>query len=199
MQYSLVFSDPPAPGSGARDFGENVLFENLPAEYKVYAFYYPGDMADPALEQALRNLAETTGKNLFVNIGRLNDPQLDKIVTRFQVDHYPVIIVTADASLASAEGETVTAYARLDDKRLLKAPERAVECVRELFNLFLQGKVADAVARAKGRERAEMARAVGEFFLGALKPVAAFISNLELSFSLADGKITVKGTRSAGV
>jgi hypothetical protein len=198
MAYCLVFSDPQPADSVARDFGENVLFANLSAEYRVYVFYYPGEMADPALEQALRGLGESAGKNLFINIGRLSDPQLDKIAKRFRIDHYPVIIVTADASLASAEDEAVTAYARLDDKRLLKAPERTVECVRELFNLFLQGKVAEAVARAKGRQRIEMARAVGDFALAALKPVTTFISNLEVSFSLADGTISIKSSRSAG-
>jgi hypothetical protein len=186
------------PGHGGKDFGENVLFANLSEQYKVYAFYYPGDVTDPDLEDALRTLADSAGKNLFVNIGRLNDPQLDKIAGRFKIKQYPVVIVTADQTLASAEGEAASAYVRLDNRRLFRPPYRVVGCVRELFNLFLQGKVAEAVAHAKNDRRAEKVREIGEFLGAALKPIAEFLGHLEISFSLAEGKITVKATKGAG-
>lgn len=202
MPYSLVFSDasdrlPGKRGMGEKDIGENVLFADLPAAYKVFAFYYPGDMTDPALETALRNLAAATGQNLFVNIGRLNDPQLDKIARRFEIEEYPVLIMTADPSLASAEGETESAYVRLDDKHLLKSPERTVQTVTALFNLFLQGKVAEALASAKGRQRSEKIRMVTDFFAGSLRHVGNFVQSLELSYSFIEGSLSLKASRSA--
>ncbi len=196
MQYSLEYSNTSDHLHGTKDLGENVLFANLPAACRVYAFYYPGDTTNPALETALRKVAADSGQNLFVNIGRLNDPQLYKIVSRFQIEKYPVVIMTADPSLASTPGENVTAYVRLDDERLLKSPERTSEVLLQLLNLFLQGKVAEAVAHAKGRQRAEMGHAVAEFLKGALGKFGSVLHNLELSYSLIEGTISLKASRS---
>ena len=77
MPYQLVLREPEEGSSKA--VGENIFLANLPANFPVYAFYYPAEMPDSDFEKLLRTLGERTGENLFVNIGRLNDPQFDKI------------------------------------------------------------------------------------------------------------------------
>src|SRR5262249_6055868 len=148
MAFQLILQSPAAKaravGEGSasrdikedsfRDIGENVLFYDLPLDYKVYAFYYPSAMGDPELEQRLRDLGRITGQNLLVNIGGLNDPQLGRIQTLFGIRNYPVIVVTALSDLASPANEYFTAYARLDSKHLLNSAVRTVECVEKLFN-----------------------------------------------------------------
>ncbi len=191
MAYELVIQE--APG---KDVGDNVFLQNLPAEYKVYLFYYPGAMPDERLEKALRNLGEMTGKNLFVNIGRLNDPEHEKIVGRFEIKNYPVILITAVGSLAAPQGEFCSAYARLDSKRLLGSPERTVECVQELFNLFLRGEVAKAISQAKWKQRAELAAVLGRYITDALKGLKDFVASRDISISFLEGKFELK--RSGG-
>ena len=76
MSYDLVLTEREA--DGLRAVGDNILFASLPAEYPVYAFYYPSETHDPEFEKKLRSLGERAGNNLFINIGRLDDPQLSK-------------------------------------------------------------------------------------------------------------------------
>jgi len=203
MRFDVVLQDTAGasdPARGDKALGEHVLFENLPAAYRVYAFYYPGSARTEETEKVLRELGESTGPNLFVNIGMINDRQWDRIASRFQIRRLPAVVVTADPSLASCEGENSTAYARLDDERLLPSGERTGRCVFELYNLFIQGKVAEAVSQAKSMQRAEKLRALGEFFRSALKPVGAWLAGIDqLTFSFAEVKIELKRSRSASV
>ena len=199
MGFDLVFeesSDNLEQSGGARGaakaVGDHVLFANTPPDCKVYVFYYPGTMQSRDAEEALRRLGEIAGLNLFVNLGQLDDPQYDWIASRFQIRNLPVVIITGAASLASAEGESVTAYVRLDDKKLLSSGEKTGECVQELYNLFIRGEVAQAVSLAKGMRRAEMIRSIGDFLTRALKPVGTYLAGLEISYSLIEGKLTLK-------
>ena len=93
LQQPGALDEPPE--SGTRAAAKNVLFEDLPYEYKVYPFYYPAEMPDTILEDKLRRLGQTTGENLFINIGRLNDPLLGTIIKHCGITNYPVIVITA--------------------------------------------------------------------------------------------------------
>jgi hypothetical protein len=189
MNYQLILAEPPGE---TKDVGENVFFADLPAEYKVYAFYYGGAMGNETLEARLRALGGTTGNNLFVNIGRLDDPKFDEIQKRFEIRKLPVIIVTAIDDLASPAGEYVTAFARLDSKSLLDAPDRTIECVQELFNLFLQGKVREAMTHAKWQQRKELLKGLTSFFAGPLKSLKDFMFERDISISVLQGKFELK-------
>jgi hypothetical protein len=61
-------------GERTKDVGENVFLDDLSYSYKVYLFYYPSALPNEVLEDRLRRIGEMTGRNLFVNIGRLDDP-----------------------------------------------------------------------------------------------------------------------------
>jgi hypothetical protein len=189
MPYDLVFISPPEE---KKLVGENVFFANIPADCKVYAFYYPDAMPDRALERGLRELGERTGKNLFVNIGQLDDPQFNHVVDKFAIKTYPVIVVTAEASLGSPAGEFMTAFARLDGKTLLASPEDTVKCVQELFTQFLQGNIAQAISAAKWAQRKEFLASLAGHLTKALKSVAKYIASRDISFSFAVGKLELK-------
>ena len=187
-----MLTEKPVEGESTRDFGDNVFLSNLPADYKVYAFYYGGAMGDETLEAKLRTLGEKTGKNLFVNLGGLNDPKYEEILKRFEIKKLPVIVVTAIDGLASPAGEYLTAFARLDNKDLLSSPDRTIECVQELFLLFLQGKVAEAMSKAKWTQRKELVGVLTNFFAAALKPIKDFILERDFSISILTGKFELK-------
>ena len=195
MAFRLVLTQPPANDRKDvrdKDVGDNIFLADLPSDYKVYALYYPGAMPDVALETKLRDLGNVTGKNLLVNIGKLNDPQYDRVVAYFGVTEYPVIVVTAIASLASPLEDYVTTYARLDSQHLLNSSDRTVECVQKLFNLFIQGEVAKAVSKAKWSQRKEVLLSLTHLFANALKSVAGFIADRDISVSVLEGKFELK-------
>ena len=63
---------------------------------------------------------------------------------RFGIVRWPVIVVTAVSPLAATpEGDN--AFVRLDSRSLFGKPEELLRTVEELFNLFLGGKIAQAV------------------------------------------------------
>jgi hypothetical protein len=190
LSYRLIAAG--QPGDTQRDVGDNVLLADLADEFKVYAFYYGAGMPNLSVIQALRTLGAETGKNLFINIGKLNDPQQDKIARMFGIEKYPVLVMTALSHLAASRDEPISAYVRLDNERLLNSPERTIGCVQELFSLFLQGKVAEAVTHAKWSQRAEFARAVGGVLAGALKKIGDFVLDRDFVFSFVEGTLTLK-------
>src|SRR5215469_8228738 len=133
--YRLLFIEPEVTPSGvskgaAKDVGEDVFFDNLPADYKVFLFYYPAEMPDPRLESTLRRIGESAGKNLFLNIGRYDDPKYGWMVERFGIRAHPVIVITAVGDLASPKAGCATTFVRLDSKALLNSPEQTGQCVQ---------------------------------------------------------------------
>ena len=183
MPYQLVLSE--LKDEKTRDVGENVFFDNLPSDSEVYLLYYPGDMPNEVLESKLRKLGNDTGKNLFVNIGRLNDPKYKKIAKKFDIRELPVIIVTANSKLASHPAEFETAYVKLDSKRLLKSPDLAIDCVQKLFNLFIQEKISEAL-----RQPGEYNRKALITYLNGI--ITNVLKGIEFSISIIEGKLGVK-------
>ena len=185
MTYRVVLAEEPSPG---KQVGDNVFLDDVPPNCRVYLFYYPGAMPDAALEKALRELGEIAGNNLFVNIGRLDDPQYDKIASHFSIKSLPVIVLTADASLASPSDSYLSSFVRIDNKSLLSSPERCVNFVQQIVNLFLQGKIAEAVSQGSRKGKLELLRSVGTFLADAMKSLGGFIADRDFSFSVAEGK-----------
>lgn len=179
-----------------RDIGENVFLSDLSDEYRVFAFYYPSAMRDEDLETALRGLGDLVGQNMFVNIGKLNDPSFAKIVEAFDIHDYPVLIVTATADLAGAREPGTNVYVRIDDKRLLADPARTVELVQEIYTLFLRGDIADAISKVGTAKRTELIRSVVEQIASGLRHIAGFVADRDFKVSLVEGsfEMTKSGT-----
>jgi hypothetical protein len=195
LGHSLIFHTAPSPDV-TKDIGDDVYLRDLSDEYKVFAFYYPSAMRDEALEEALRALGGLTGKNLFVNIGKLDDPSFDKIVGAFGIDRYPVVVMTATTELAGADGEHLTAFVRIDEGRLVNDPSRLVVLLQELYGLFLRGEIAAAMSKAKKKQRVEIVRAVGATIARALKSLGGFVADRDVKISLVEGSFEL--TKSAG-
>jgi hypothetical protein len=176
-----------------RDIGENIFFDNLPFDYQVYLFYYPGAMPDDVLEDKLKKLGELTGKNLLVNIGRLNDPNFDKMASAFEITQLPVLIMTANRQLAAIRHNNgpISAYVRIDSKDFIKSP-RVLECVEKLFAMFLTGKIVEALSEAKADRRADIISRIRHVILDGLKALAKYISDKDISVSILEGKFEIR-------
>lgn len=195
VRYGLALTrDDGGPGR-AKAVGEDVFLSDLSDEYRVFAFYYPPAMPDQALEAGLRHLGEIGGKNLFVNLGKFDDPSYQTISNAFDIREYPVVVVTATADLAGVTGGDASVYVRIDDKRVLGDAARAVELVQEISMLFLRGEIADAISKAKTRERTELLRAVAARIGSVLRKVAGFVADHDFKISLVQGSFEL--TKSA--
>jgi hypothetical protein len=170
-----------------RDVGEAILFGNLPMDYEVYALYYPGAMPNDELERQLRNLGNITGKNLFVNLGKLNDPNYKRIVSLFEIEDLPVIIVTANKKWASHR-RFGAVYVRMDSKRLLNSSSQAIECLQSLMNLFIVGKISEAVSRYRDEERPALTAHLKDTIIEALKGV----KDVNVSFAGVNFEVNFK-------
>jgi hypothetical protein len=187
MSYQLILSEP-IEGT-PKDVGENVFFDNLSSDYKVFIFYYAGAMPDKNLESALRNLGNIAGKNLFVNIGLINDDKYPTIGRLFDIKPLPVIIVTAIDKLASAPTEFSTAYVKIEDKRLLNSTNLAIDCVQTVFNLFIQEKISEAMSQVKRHKREAL-------ISNLLKGMREFLDKRDIIFGIGEFRLELK--RSGG-
>jgi hypothetical protein len=190
MTYRLTLNAPEKAKS--KDLGENVFLNNLPQDYKVYLFYYPGAMANETLEDNLRRLGDITGKNLFVNIAKLNDPNYSKIVNYFKINELPVIVMTAVSELSSNEDTSVSAFVRIDNKNLLNSNDRIIIYLQNLYNLFLGGNISEALKKAKRTEIETYVRSFTEIISNALGKILKFFDERDISISLAEGKFELK-------
>ena len=189
MPYQLILQE--AEEEATKAVGENIFLANLPAEFPVYALYYPAEMPDYDFENLLRTLGGRTGDNLFVNIGRLDDPQFDRIVRKFEITTLPALVLTAVADLAAPDDEFMNAYVRLDG-RLIAKPDRAIKFVEDLYLMFLQGEIAQAIKRTSRNTKTELARAVGRHIIAALGKVGNFVAERDWSVSILQGRFEIK-------
>ena len=175
-----------------KGFAENVFIDNLPYDYKVYLFYYPGAIVNEDLERSLRRLGEMTDKNLYINIGRLNDPQLKEIIKKFAIKDFPVIILTAVDNLASPTGELLTAFIKIEDKNLLKSANESIDLIQRLFVLFMEGKINEAMNEIKNRERSVILMRIKSVIATALQETIKFFEKHDIVVSVIEGKFELR-------
>jgi hypothetical protein len=196
MTYNLVLSE--LTDGVTRAIGEDIFLEDLLSDYKVYLFYYSGAMPDLDLEVGLRNLGNRTGKNLFINIGRLDDPRYDIIRDKFKIRDLPVIIVTGVDGLASLKDEdySPTVYVRIDNKDLINSATLTVSCIERLFNLFIGREIFEALNQAKKDSREASISHIKIKMVGALRQLGKFLWEKDINVSLLEGKLQIKNSRS---
>jgi len=190
MQYRLILSE--QTGEVKKDVGENVFLDDLPGNYKVYLFYYPGAMGSQELEDDLRRLGKIAGQNLFVNIGMLDDPNYNMIASHFEIKRLPCIVMTAVDELASPPSSFLSAYVRVDSERLIGTPDKLIETLQKIFNLFMSGNVADAFKEVKKDDRKVLIASFTKVVTDGLAGLWNFIKETDISFSVADGKFELK-------
>lgn len=194
MSYSLVLTaaDTLERAPSLKDVGDNVFVAHIPAEYRVFAFYYPSALGNPGLIERLRQLGEITGHNLFVNIGKLNDPSFAKVSKTFEMRRFPVVVMTASAELATSSDGDVTSFIRIDNRDILSKPDEAIVLIQELHNLFITGAVSDAMAVARRTDRRHLIRLILTAVATGLTQAGDFIDRKDISVSLLTGTFELK-------
>jgi hypothetical protein len=120
-----------------------------------------------------------------VNIGGLSDPNFEKMVNKFDIRDFPVIIVTASGKLASHPIEFVTAYVKLYSKKLLKNLDLTIDCVQKVFLLFIQEEISEALRQPGIYDRKAIIARLNGIITNVLKGV-------EFSVVLLGGQLRVK-------
>lgn len=189
MSYQLILSE--LINQKTKDVGENVFFSNLSHDYKVFMFYYPSGLMNEELESKLRDLGNMSGKNLFVNIGRLNDPDFDKIVSKFKIKKFPVIVVTAVDTLASLPDKFLTVYVRIDSKILLNSPDKTMECLQRLFIMYLKGEVSEAMSAVGNAKFNVIISHLRGFIKDSLQEIWRFLKG-DISISVGPFKLELR-------
>jgi hypothetical protein len=188
MGFKLVLFKPEDDKTGEKAIGD-VFYDNLPSDCEVYLFYYGGATPNEELTNRLKNFGNITGKNLFVNIGKLSDPNYRKVVNTFNIRTFPVIIMTATAKFASPPANFSTTYLKIETKRLLNSPDLAISCVEKLFNLFIEGKISEAI---KEKNRDELVARLKGTISDGLKEMREFLDERDINFSFIEGKLELK-------
>jgi hypothetical protein len=189
ISYNLVLSN--LFDEVTKDIGENIFFVNLRTDYKVYLFYYPSAIPHIELENNLKALGQMAGKNLFVNIGRLDDPSFGKVKRTFGIVDLPVIIITGLEGIASVKTQKYysTVYIRIDSNRLLQSVDLTTKSVERIFNLFIGGELSQALVRYQQDKRIALLKLV---IVNSLKKIVKFLSDRDISVSLIEGKLELK-------
>lgn len=190
MSYRLVLTKSPQEDMNSKDVGDNVFLENLSRSYQVYLFYYPGHMPLD-VEQRLSDLGKKTGANLFVNLSKLDDPNYKKLVNYFGIRKLPVVILFATSELSSPPDISCNAFVRIDNEGVLQSPDQAIELITTIFNLFIGGKVAEALKEVAKSERKLLFERIRSIFTGLIKGVGKFIDERNFSISVKDGKFDI--------
>lgn len=196
MMYRLVITE--SNEVSTKDVGDNIFLDNLSNDYKVYLFYYSGVFRNETLEEKMTELGNLTGKNLFVNLGKLNDPNFDKISKAFDIQHYPVIIMTAVKELASIKDplKFSTAYIKIDNEKLLNSVDLTIKCVEQVFTLFNNGKIMEALDQVKNYERKNAIFTLKIMVISSLKQIANFLSDKDISVSFLGFNLELKPSSS---
>jgi hypothetical protein len=175
--------------SGTKEVGDNIFFNDLPHDFKVYLICYAGTKMNEELKSRLVSFGEMTGKNLLVNMSKLNDINYDKVRTRYDIISFPTIIITALSEIASPPEECSTAYIRIDNQKLLNSPDLAMDCIEKIFNLFIGGKISEAMGEFKSEMR--KLRITG-FLKDALQNLKGFGKDWTISFGFLGARIELK-------
>ncbi len=169
------------------------LASEVPSDSEVYIFYIPGITTLPELSNTLISWGKTTGKNAFVGLLSGDAPDYKTIVSYFNVKKSPAVVISAAPAFASdSEKAATTAYARIDNLRLLSNQAEITECIEEIYNLFIQSKVKEAISTAKKEGFKENLK----FYLGKLKDDAGkaineFFKTHDVNIDVFKGKIVI--------
>jgi hypothetical protein len=165
----------------AKAVGEKILFNDLPADSKVYLLYYPPfTNRNMDLESKLREFGNDTAKNLFVNIGTLGDPSFILLAPMFGgFNDLPVVIITGNPEVASRPAEFKTAFVKFEGKAL-NSPDLAIESMEKVCLLFLQGRFAEALRQPGKYNRKALLSSLRTVISNGLKGLKGIEFDVEL-------------------
>ncbi|MGA1974778.1 MAG: hypothetical protein ABSG92_04005 [Conexivisphaerales archaeon] len=165
------------------------LATDVPDNCGIYVFYVPGIIGYEDLKKALLAWGESAGTNIFVGLWDLSAVSLKDVLGYFQIKGSPAVAVLANPK-NSTDGQFPprVAYARIDNPILLNDLARAEDCINRTCNLFLQGRVKDALSSA----RKDQYKASLNFYLGKIgADVLKFLKDVNVTFDILKGTITL--------
>jgi hypothetical protein len=187
-QIQIVNSAP----KGTLAFAKDVTLDNVPDNSKVYCFVFGPTDAQEQTKKDLEILGTESGNNLFVGFWSMADSRYVDLAKYFQLKSLPAIIITAESSLASIDDANMSAYVRLDNRKLLSETESVKQLVKDLFNLFIRGEVVEAIKTAKSQSKKASIR----YFFNKIKnifsdAVMSIINkyNIEFEYGLFKAKL----------
>lgn len=127
----------------------SVILEGIPENCRVYCFVFGSSDADEKTKKDLETLGTEYGDNLFVGFWSMKDSRYSYIASCFNLRSLPAIVFTAESHLGGTEEDNSAPYVRLDDSRVLSDIDGMKQLIRLLYNLFITGKVAEAIKEAK--------------------------------------------------
>jgi hypothetical protein len=104
------------------------------------------------LKDTLTQWGEDAGKNLFVGFWAQNDNKYQYVRSAFNIEKRPTIVITANSELAYIDEDEQSVYVKITDQDDLiedKNSDETVKTLDELYLLFLDGKVEEAIKRIK--------------------------------------------------
>ena len=191
MSNNLIFKNTKIKLEGERDFSESMLLQDISEKYKVFLLYYPAVARNFELEDKLKELGESSGKNLLVNIGSIGDDDYNVANALFDIEKTPVIVMSAVSEFAHSSEENTTAYIKFDDERLLNNTDLTIKAVDNMFNLFLSGKIREAILETKSHEKKAKINFITNRIIEGLKGVYDVIKGFEITISLLDGQFEI--------
>lgn len=171
------------------------LTSSVPKDCEVYLFYIPGITSYPELQKTLRRWGKTTGKNAFVGLLSSDAPDYKTIIKYFKITKSPAIVISGVPAFATDDEpeNAITAFARIDNKRILDNKDEIIECIQQVYNLFMRKQVLNAVLTVKKENFKET---LGHY-LGDLKDAtnlsfSEFFDKHNITFDVFRGKIIIQ-------
>ena len=165
------------------------LAEQIPEDCDVYVFYVPGMLKYEDLKKALLEYGKDAGKTIFVGVWLLASKKYKEVIKTFKIKDSPAVIVSAKSMFSTnPKDKTDVAYARIDNHDILNDLNKASTCITETINLFLQGKVKDAVINAK----LDGYKATWDHYFKDIKEaVSKFLKDHSITFDILKGQIII--------
>jgi hypothetical protein len=172
------------------------LASDVPDDCNVYVFYLPGMKTYDDLVEELKKYGKDAGKNIFVGIWSLGATSYSSLLTAFKIKDSPAVVVTGNPKL-STDGKTPaeTVFATISNKNLLNDTEKAGDVINRTCNLFMEGKVKEALSSA----RKDGFKATLDYYLKKLySGIVQFLKDVPITWNYANGTITFGSTSGSG-
>jgi hypothetical protein len=163
------------------------LSSDVPSDCKVYVFYVPGMIVYEELKKALEAFGESAGKNIFVGLWCLGAEPYTDVLDYFKIRKSPAVVISAQPVFSTDEKIfPVTAFARIDNPKILNNIALASSSINETCNLFLRGEVKGALSNARN----DQYKATLNYYLGKLnEKISNFLKDHSVTFDIAKGQI----------
>ncbi len=165
------------------------LSSEIPEDCDVYVFYVPGMIKYEDLKKALLDYGKDAGKTIFVGAWSLAAEEYKQVIKTFKIKGSPAVIISAKSLFSTnPEDKTDVAFARIDNSDLLNDLTKASTCITETINLYLQGKVREAIINAK----LDGYKTTWDRYFKSIKAsVSNFLKDHSITFDVLKGQIIV--------